>query len=75
MRAMGLRYESDLTEAEWTFIAPLMPPARDVRRPRTSDLREAVRCADEIQQEIEVHNADLPEDRHMWIYIWSNLAI
>jgi hypothetical protein len=24
----GLRYPSDLTDGEWTLVAPLIPPAR-----------------------------------------------
>ena len=38
----GLRYPSDLTDAEWALIAPLLPPARPGGRPRTTDLREVV---------------------------------
>ena len=38
----GLRYPSDLTDAEWALIAPLLPPAQPGGRPRTTDLREVV---------------------------------
>ena len=38
----GLRYASDLTDAEWAVIEPLMPPAKRVGRPRTTELREVV---------------------------------
>ncbi len=38
----GLRYASDLTEAEWKLIEPLMPPRRLIGRPRKSDLRAVV---------------------------------
>ena len=38
----GLRYASDLTDAEWALIAPCMPPAKVVGRPRTTELREVV---------------------------------
>ena len=31
----GLRYESDLTDAEWTLVAPLIRPAKRGGRPRT----------------------------------------
>lgn len=41
-RRAGLRYPSDLTDAEWAVIAPLLPPARPGGRPRTTDLREVV---------------------------------
>lgn len=35
-------YPSDLTDAEWELIAPLVPPARPGGRPRTVDMREVV---------------------------------
>ena len=35
-----LRYPSDLTEAEWDLIAPLIPPAKRGGNKRTVDLRE-----------------------------------
>ena len=34
-----LRYPSDLTDAEWAVVAPLIPPARRGGRPRTTDMR------------------------------------
>jgi len=38
----GLRYPSDLTDAEWALIAPLIPPAKRGGRRRSADLREVV---------------------------------
>jgi putative transposase len=38
----GLRYPSDLRDAEWCLIAPLFPPARQGGRPRATDLREVL---------------------------------
>ena len=38
----GLRYETDLTDAEWDLIAPMMPAARRTGRPRKWPLREIV---------------------------------
>jgi transposase len=38
----GLRYASDLTDAEWAALEPLMPSAKAVGRPRTTELREVV---------------------------------
>lgn len=35
----GLRYASDLADAEWELIAPLLPPPAPIGRPRTTDLR------------------------------------
>ena len=36
----GLRYPSDMTDAEWALIAPLIPPAKRGGRPRTVNVRE-----------------------------------
>lgn len=41
-RRDGLRFASDLTDAEWTLIARRLPPRRRVGRPRTTDLRRVV---------------------------------
>lgn len=38
----GLRYPSDLTEAEWARVAPLIRPAKRGGRPRTVDVREVL---------------------------------
>jgi transposase len=38
----GLRYASDVTDAEWKLIEPLTPPASPIGRPRTTDLRAVV---------------------------------
>src|SRR4028119_1288834 len=38
----GLRYETDLTDAEWAVIEPLMPEPRQRGRPRAWPLREIV---------------------------------
>ena len=38
----GLRYASDLTDAEWRVIEPQMPPPKALGRPGTTDLREVV---------------------------------
>lgn len=35
-------YRSDLTDAQWQLIQPLLPPAKSGGRPRTVDLREVV---------------------------------
>ena len=38
-RRDGLRYASDLTDQEWQLIAPHLPPAKLLGRPRDTDLR------------------------------------
>src|ERR1700676_582848 len=41
-RRDALRYASDLTDAEWTLIAPFLPAASKVGRPRKTSLRSVV---------------------------------
>lgn len=36
------RYASDLTDAEWSVLEPLMPLQRHLSRPRKTNLREVV---------------------------------
>ena len=36
----GLRYPSDLNDAEWSLIAPFIPPGRSGGRKRSVDVRE-----------------------------------
>ena len=36
------RYPTDLTEAEWTLLAPLIPASKPGGRPRTTDMREVI---------------------------------
>ena len=37
-----LRYPSDLTEAEWAIVAPMIPPARHGGRRRSVNVREVL---------------------------------
>ena len=39
---VGLRYPSDLTDAEWALVEPFIPPARRGGRRRTVDVREVL---------------------------------
>jgi len=38
----GLRYPSDMTDEEWTLVAPLIRPAKRGGRPRTVNIREVL---------------------------------
>jgi putative transposase len=38
----GLRYPSDLRDAEWALIEPLLPTAKPGGKPRCIDLREVM---------------------------------
>jgi len=35
-------YPTDVTDAQWALLQPLLPPARPCGRPRTVDLREVL---------------------------------
>ena len=41
-RRDGLRFASDMTDAEWALIARRLPPRRRLGRPRKTDLRKVV---------------------------------
>ena len=41
-RRDGLRYASDMTDAEWAMVEPLMPAVKRLGRPRKVDLRGVV---------------------------------
>jgi putative transposase len=41
-RRDGLRYESDMTDAEWAMVEPFMPAVKRLGRPRKVDLRGVV---------------------------------
>ncbi len=41
-RRDGLRYASDMTDGEWSMMAPLLPEPRALGRPRKVDLREVL---------------------------------
>jgi transposase len=43
----GLRYPSDLSDAEWALVEPLIPPARHGGRRREVNVRE-VRWAQRV---------------------------
>ncbi len=38
----GLRYPSDLSDAEWALVQPLISPARRGGRPRKVNVREVL---------------------------------
>jgi putative transposase len=44
------RYLSDLTEAEWTILQPLLPAARRDVRPRKYEMREVVNAIRYLQR-------------------------
>ena len=41
-KQVGGRYPSDLTDAEWAHLVPLIPRGKPGARPRTADMRAAM---------------------------------
>lgn len=44
------RYPSDLSDAEWAILQPMLPPARRDVRPRKYDLREVINAIRYLQR-------------------------
>ena len=38
----GLRYPSDMSDAEWALVVPLIPPSKRGGRPRSVNVREVL---------------------------------
>lgn len=67
----GLRYPSDLTDAEWALVAPLIRPARHGGRPRTVDVREVLNAVFYVLStgcQWQALPKDLPPKSTVWDY-------
>lgn len=68
----GLRYPSDLSDAEWDLVAPLIPPAKRGGRPRKVDMREVLNAIFYVLSTGCQWNAlpsDLPPRSTVWDYL------
>ena len=68
------RYPTDLTEAEWTLLAPLIPAAKPGGRPRTTDMREVVNAIlDSLWSGCQgrMLPADFPPHQTVYHYGWT----
>ena len=63
-------YPTDLTDGQWTLIAPLLPPARPGGRRRTVDLREVVHTMLYLLR-TGCPWRHLPHDLPPWGTVWS----
>ena len=67
-------YPTDLTEAQWKEIEPLLPAAKPGGRPRSVDLRDVVNAVLYLVRE-GVHWRALPHDFPPWptvyYYFWT----
>src|SRR3984885_7864738 len=75
----GLRYPSDLTEAEWALVAPFIRPAKRGGRPRTVNVREILNAIFYVLSTGCQWNAlpsDLPPRSTLWdyLYLWDGTA-
>ena len=72
----GLRYASDLSEAEWALLAPMIPPARRGGRRREVDVREVLNAILYVLWtgcQWKALPKDLPPRSTVWDYfdLWS----
>lgn len=73
-------YPSDLTDAEWHLIAPLLPVESNIGHPRDVELREGVEAIFYVQREGCTWRA-LPDDFPAWqtvygyLRLWQKLGI
>ena len=68
----GLRYASDLTNAEWALVAPLIRPAKRGGRPRTADVREVLNAISYLLWtgcQWKALPRDLPPRSTVWDYL------
>jgi putative transposase len=63
-------YPSDLTDAEWRIVEPLIPPAKEGGRPRTTDMREVMNAMLYVDRTGCQWRA-LPHDFPPWSTIWN----
>ena len=68
----GLRYPSDLTDAEWELVRPFICPAKRGGRPRSVDVREVMNAIFYVLSTGCQWNAipsDLPPRSTVWDYL------
>ena len=70
----GLRYPSDMNDAEWDLVAPLIPPAKRDGRPRKVDVREVLNAIFYVLSAGCQWNA-LPSDLPPHSTVWDTLDL
>lgn len=63
-------YPSDLTDAEWAILSPLIPPAKEGGRPRTTEMRDVLDAIFYVDRTGCQWRA-LPHDFPTWSTVWS----
>jgi putative transposase len=67
-------YPSDVTNAEWKILEPLIPPAKGGGRPRTTDMREVLNAIFYVDRTGCQWRA-LPHDFPPWSTVWTYFRI
>jgi len=68
----GLRYPSNLTDAEWAIVSPLIAPAKRGGRPRTVEVREVLNGISYVlstECQSSALPSDLPPRSTFWAYL------
>lgn len=63
-------YPSDLTDAEWAIVEPLIPPAKHGGRPRRVDMRQILNALF-YQQRTGCQWRYLPKEYPPWPTVWT----
>lgn len=63
-------YPSDLSDREWAILEPLIPPAKEGGRPRTTDMRDVLNAISYVDRTGCQWRA-LPHDFPPWSTVWS----
>ena len=63
-------YPSDVTDAEWSILEPLLPPAKLGGRPRTQNMREILNAIFYLVRNGSAWRA-LPHDFPCWSTVWN----
>ena len=66
-------YPSDLTDAQWQLLQPLLPPAKPGGRPRKTDLRQVLNAIFYLNREGCTWRA-LPHDFPAWRTVYEYFA-
>jgi transposase len=70
----GLRYPSDLTDAEWALVKPMIPPAKHGGRPRDVNIREVLNAICYVLStgcQWQALPKDLPPKAHFYFMPWD----
>ena len=68
------RYPTDLTDAEWSLVAPFIPAAKPGGRPRTTDMREVINATLYILRsgcQWRMLPQDFPPHQTVYQYFWT----